>query len=99
MVGNLTADNTAVDGYVTAFDCGVRPLPADLNTNAGDIRSNRLVTKADQAGEVCFYTNTATDLMVDVNGTASVSPFSNERLDSRGGGQAVSPVAANGVLA
>ena len=38
VVGNLTSDDTADSGYVTAFDCGARPLASDLNTKAGDIR-------------------------------------------------------------
>ena len=99
VVGNLTSDNTAVDGFVTAFDCDTRPLASDLNTRIGDIRSNRLIAAANLNGDVCFYSDTATDLIVDVNGVASSTSLENQRTDTRPSGFGSSaPVAANGVL-
>ena len=80
VVGNATSDNTSADGYVTGYPCDeARPVASDLNTRGGDIRSNRHIGVASQAGEVCLFTNTATDLITDFNGIGTATSFVNER--------------------
>ena len=82
---------------MTAYPCADGPpvdgegnfTKADLNFNGSVLpaMSNRLVTTADVNGDVCFYTSTATALVVDVNATAdeAITPIDNQRTDTRTG--------------
>ena len=66
---NVTAVNTANDGFVTAYPCGAaRPLASSLNPTAGLITSNLVAAPISASGTVCLYTNVATDLVADLAG-------------------------------
>ena len=108
VVGQLTVDRADGAGYVTAYGCddGIPTDPAgtvsrsDLNYdgNVSPVSSNRLIVRADNDGDVCFYTLRPASLIVDINGVSDVgiTSFPNHRTDTR-----TSPnprVAGGGVL-
>jgi hypothetical protein len=93
VIGNLAATNqNGRPGFVTAFGCD-DGLPKDGNGNViksdlnhvGQTGSNRLIVEADKDGDVCFYSSTAADLVVDVNGVSDtgIDSFPNVRTDTR----------------
>ncbi len=97
VLGQLTVDLARGGGFVTAYGCA-DGLPvddtgtiarSDLNVDGtvSPVASNRLIVKADDAGDVCFYTSQALALVVDVNGVAGagISSFPNRRFESRTG--------------
>jgi Domain of unknown function (DUF4331) len=66
---NLTAVNTAGDGFVTVYPCGSpRPFAASFNPIAGVITHNLVAATVGDNGSVCIYTNTSTDLVADLSG-------------------------------
>ncbi len=82
---NVTAVNTAADGFVTAYPCGSpQPLASSFNPLAGQITSNLIAAPIGTGGTVCLFTNVATDLVVDINGyhpsDAAYVPTQPERL-------------------
>jgi hypothetical protein len=96
VIGQLTVDQVVGAGFVTAYGCddGLPTGPAgevsrsDLNYNAAvsPVASNRLIVKADDDGDVCFYTLHPAALIVDVNGVTfdtGVTSFANRRTDTR----------------
>ena len=95
VLGQLTVDQAAGAGYVTAYGCD-DGLPtdaegavsrSDLNYDGSvtPVASNRMIVKADISGDVCFYTLRPVALVVDVNGVSAVgiSSFPNYRIDTR----------------
>ena len=109
VVGQLTVDRAVGAGYVTAYGCD-DDIPtntdgtisrSDLNYDGAvsPVASNRLIVKADNNGDVCFYTLRAVALIVDVNAVTfdtGVNSFPNRRTDTRTGPNAL--VAGGGVL-
>lgn len=65
---NVTVVDPAGAGFVTVFPCGDRPVVSSLNFVAGQTVANAVVAPLSAAGEVCFYSNSATHLLADVNG-------------------------------
>lgn len=98
VIGQLTVDRATQPGYVTAYGCddGL-PMDAlgtvvrsDLNYNGrvSPFASNRLIVQADATGELCFYTSTPVDIIVDVNAVSfdvGINSFANRRTDTRTG--------------
>ena len=95
VIGQLTVDRAVGAGYVTAYGCddGI-PTGADgtigrsdlnFDGNVSPVSSNRLIVKADDNGDVCFYTQRPAAMIVDINGVSDVgiSSFPNERTDTR----------------
>ena len=95
VVGQLTVDQVAGAGFVTAYGCA-DGIPtdtdgtvsrSDLNFDGGvsPVSSNRLIVKADSNGDVCFYTLRPAALIVDINGVsdAGINSFADERTDTR----------------
>lgn len=69
VVVNLTVVDARADGFAIAFPCGtVLPTASTLNFTTGQTVSNAVVTAIGQYGQICIYTNAATDLVVDVSG-------------------------------
>jgi hypothetical protein len=109
VVGQLTVDRVIGAGYVTAYGCddGI-PTDADGNVTRSDLNfdgrvspvsSNRLIVKADDNGDVCFYTLQPAAMIIDINAVTfdtGVNSFPNRRTDTRTEPDAV--VAAGGVL-
>jgi hypothetical protein len=96
VVGQLTVDRAVGAGYVTAFGCedGIPTnvngtvSRSDLNYDGAvsPVSSNRLIVKADDSGDVCFYTLRPTALIIDINGVTfdtGVNSFPNHRIDTR----------------
>ena len=66
---NVTVDAARGSGFVTVFACGVAlPTASNLNYVTGQTIANAVVTRVGANGAVCFYTDGATDLIVDVAG-------------------------------
>ena len=110
VVGQLTADRVTDIGYVTAYGCADgAPRDAAGNITRSDVNyvgtvspvaSNRLLVKADNNGEVCFFTLKAAALVVDVNAVTfdtGIESFPNRRTDTRND-PANDRLAAGGVL-
>lgn len=69
VVLNVTVTGTQGAGYLTVFPCGTTPPNAsNVNFVADDTRANAVVAKVGEGGAVCFMSNVATHLVVDVNG-------------------------------
>jgi hypothetical protein len=88
---NLTSSRSQ-DGYITAYPCSAAvPSTSNLNPAAGhDVTNAAILPLGD--GEICFWSNTDTDLLVDLNGwlttgaTAGLQPVTPRRLvDTRSG--------------
>ena len=109
VVGQLTVDRALTAGFVTAYGCADGlPTNADGTISRSDLNfdgrvspvaSNRLLVKADNDGNICFYTQQSVALVIDVNAVTfdtGVNSFENRRTDTRG--SANPRVAAGGVL-
>jgi hypothetical protein len=70
VVLNVTAVRPSVRTFITAWPADeTRPLSANLNAPANDVRSNLIIVKVSAAGEVGFYNNSGNvDLVADVSG-------------------------------
>ena len=69
VVLNVTVTDPQGGGFVTVFPCGTtRPNASSLNFEAGETVANAVVAKVGVGGRVCFVSNVATHLVVDVNG-------------------------------
>ena len=95
VVGQLTVDRAVGAGYVTAYGCddGI-PTDTDGTVSRSDLNfdgtvspvsSNRLIVKADNNGDVCFFTMRAAAMIIDINAVSDVgiSSFPNHRIDTR----------------
>ena len=98
VVGQLTVDRVSDVGFVTAYGCtdgiptdaGGNVTRSDLNYDGrvSSVASNRLIVKADDAGDICLYTLRPAALIVDINGVTfdtGINSFVNHRSDSRTG--------------
>ena len=106
--GNLTVAGVVGAGFVTAYGCddGIprdsngNISKADLNYNGAvsAVSSNRLIVKADNDGDVCFYTLASAEMIVDINGVTDtgVTAIANQRTDTRVA--SLQSVAAGGTL-
>ena len=69
---NITTVNTDSPGWLVAYPCG-EPRPAaasNINQLPGLVRSNLVAAKVGADGKVCLYTYSATDVVVDLLGSA-----------------------------
>ena len=93
--GQLTVAGVTGGGFVTAYGCD-DGIPkdsqgninkADLNYdgNVAPIASNRLIVKADNDGDICFYTLAPAEMIIDINGITDtgVTAIPNQRTDTR----------------
>ena len=109
VIGQLTVDRAVGPGYVTAYGCddgiptdtngGVSRSDLNFDGNVSPITSNRLIVQADNNGDVCFYTLSATAMIVDINAVTfdtGVNSFPNRRTDTRTHSDAL--VAGGGVV-
>ena len=71
---NVMVTGPANDGCVTVFPCGgTPPTASNLNYLAGQTISNAAITKIGTAGQVCIFSQSATELIVDVNGDSGTT--------------------------
>jgi len=69
VVVNVTATNTAADGYIGVYPCGTAPLVSNVNYRAGQVAAaNLAVVKLPADGRLCFTTFAPADLVVDLAG-------------------------------
>ena len=93
--GQLAVAEVTGAGFVTAYGCddGI-PRDSQGNINKADlnydgqinpITSNRLIVKADNDGDICFYTLAPAEMIVDINGVTDtgVTAIANQRTDTR----------------
>ena len=65
---NVTSTGSTVAGFITVYACGTRELVASVNFPAGGTVANAVVAPVSTDGDVCFYANAPTDIVVDING-------------------------------
>ncbi|MFN3235535.1 MAG: PPC domain-containing protein [Pseudomonadales bacterium] len=66
---NVTVVNPEGAGFITVYPCGAeRPLASNLNYIAGLVIPNGVIASLGQNGSVCFYSQTRTDIIVDIGG-------------------------------
>ena len=65
---NVTSTGSSTDGFITVYGCGTRELVSSVNFAAGSTVANAVVAPVSASGMVCFYSNTPTDIVVDING-------------------------------
>ena len=64
---NVTVDQTAAPGYVTAFPCGTPPpLASNVNYLASDTRATQVMVGLGTGGRSCLFTYAGAHLIVDV---------------------------------
>jgi hypothetical protein len=72
VVLNVTVVSPAGAGYLTVFPAGVAmPTASNVNFTAGQAVPNLVEVGVGTAGQVSFWSSSATDLVVDVEGYAS----------------------------
>ena len=104
VVLNVTAADAGSSGYVTVWPCGeARPNASNLNYRPGGAVANSTIVRVGAGGKVCMFTETATQLIVDINGwfpasSNFVSGTPARVLDTRSGGATVDGVGAGGGL-
>lgn len=95
IVLNVTVNEPQGAGFVTVFPCGTAPPNAsNLNHVAGQTIANSVIVKLGTQGRVCFYTDQAAHLIVDVNGAYPLDATFNaldpaRLLDTRPGGATI----------
>jgi len=67
---NVTAVNTEAPGFITVYPCGdERPTTSMLNTRPGLVVSNAAIAAPNDDQQLCVYSLSATDLVVDMMGS------------------------------
>ena len=91
VVLNVTITEAQAPGFVTVYPCGgARPTASNLNYKAGSTVANAVVAKVGSNGQVCVFNQSATHLVIDVNGyfaagATFVSLVPARLLESRSG--------------
>jgi hypothetical protein len=66
---NVTIVNPEGAGFATVWPCSAeRPLASNLNFVAGRVVANNVIAPIGDQGNVCFYTNLPSDIIVDIAG-------------------------------
>lgn len=78
---NVTVTGPRTAGFMTVFPCGTaRPLASNLNFQAGVDAANLVITSSDADGNICLYSDSVADVIVDVDGLFNsvhhAAPFS-----------------------
>jgi hypothetical protein len=69
IVANVTVVGPDAAGYVTVYPCSAQvPEVSVLNYAAGQTVANNSIATLSPRGDVCVYTQAATDILVDVTG-------------------------------
>jgi glucose/arabinose dehydrogenase len=69
VVLNVTVTEPAAAGYVTVYPCGGNPpLASNINVVQGSTVANMVVAKIGAGGSVCIFTQSASQLIADVDG-------------------------------
>jgi hypothetical protein len=66
---NVTVTEATAPGFVTLYPCGgTRPIASTLNYGKGTTVANLAVAPTTKDGKVCIYTQTPTQVVVDLSG-------------------------------
>ena len=66
---NVTVVTPAAAGFLTVYPCDVpRPNASNVNFVAGQVIANGVIASASASGEVCVYSSTDADVVVDLAG-------------------------------
>jgi hypothetical protein len=66
---NVTAVGASADGFITVYPCGQStPVASNLNYTKGRDIANSVLANPGTSGKVCFYSDKAVDIVVDVSG-------------------------------
>jgi hypothetical protein len=65
---NVTVTEPDGAGYVTVYPCGTQPNASSLNYVAGQTIPNAVIAPVSAQGEVCFFSQSPTHILADVNG-------------------------------
>jgi len=66
---NVTIVNPDASGFATVWPCSApQPLASNLNFVAGQVVANNVIAPIGDQGNVCFYTNVPSDIIVDIGG-------------------------------
>ncbi|MFN0027307.1 MAG: hypothetical protein ACKV2O_09035 [Acidimicrobiales bacterium] len=88
---NVTVVDPSEAGYVTVYPCGERPGTSTVNFDAHQTVANAATAALNDDGEVCLYTTSETDLVVDYSGYLQTTLFRSMRpqrlFDTRIDGQ------------
>lgn len=72
---NLTATDTAGDGFLVAYPCGTEPpLASNVNFRRGETRAVAAIVGIGTGGAACVSSNVAVEVVVDVNGYYAPAP-------------------------
>lgn len=87
---NVTVTNPDAAGFVTAYPCDVdRPNASNVNYVAGQTVANGVIAPVSITGQVCLFSNVATDIIVDLAGWFGGSSFTgatpSRLVDTRDG--------------
>lgn len=64
---SVTAVNPCAAGYLTVYDCDVRPFTSNINYAAGRTTAGMAITTLNDR-RICVFSSAATDLIVDITG-------------------------------
>ena len=66
---NVTATGPTSEGFITVYPCGQIPTASNLNFVSGQTIPNAVLVPVNPlTGKICFYSNTTTNLIADING-------------------------------
>lgn len=68
VAANITVVDPSAAGFVTAWPCDDRPLASSGNYRAGAIRPNAVAVAVSTSGDLCVFTQSATDVVIDITG-------------------------------
>jgi hypothetical protein len=95
MAMNVAAVGASADGFMTVYPCGEPvPLASNLNYSKGRDIANSVFAKPGVGGKVCFFSDKAVDIVVDVSGyfgaESDFAPITPDRdVDTRSGGSSL----------
>ena len=87
---NVTVVSPDSPGFITVYPCDApRPLASNLNYVAGQVVANGVLAPVSSSGQVCLYSQSPTDIIVDLAGWFPGDAFTgatpNRLVDTRDG--------------
>ncbi|MCB9394809.1 MAG: hypothetical protein H6514_14215 [Acidimicrobiaceae bacterium] len=77
---NVVTVDPVAQGYVTVYPCGVpRPFTSAVQSQVGRIASGSAIVPLGAEGSFCLFSNTTTEIVVDLNG--SFAPSASARYE------------------
>jgi len=73
---NVTAVRPGASGFLTVYPCGDVPNASNVNYVRNRNTANTVIAALDDIGNVCIYSSSATDVIVDVTGSLPGDSFS-----------------------